>query len=257
MIRAAILNAVVACFTISAFTPAWADTGTVVAAPAPIAPAQLAAAKIVVAKVFPDGTYKRMMGETFSKMMDSMMDGASQLPMRSIAAIGNLDEDKIAALGDTTLAEVMAIYDPHFRERLQIGTRAMMDSMTDMMSSMEPRVRDGLGRAYARRFTAQQLGELNTFFATPTGSVYAAESMSLYMDPEVMTEMTAMMPELMQKMPDFIKAMETSTAALPKPRKLEDLSKAEKAKLATLLGVKEKDLRDPPAAPTFAEESGQ
>ena len=224
---------------------------------APIAPAQLEAAKLVVAKVFPDGTYKKMMGESFTKMMDSMMDGMGDMPMRSIAAIGNLSEDQLAELGDTTLAEVMTIYDPQFRERMQIGTRAMMDSMTDLMGTMEPRMRDGLGRAYARRFTAQQLGELNAFFATPTGSVYAAESMLLYMDPEVMTEMTAMMPELMGKMPDMIKAMETSTAALPKPRKIEEMSKAEKAKLAKLLGVKEKDLRDPPAAPDFTQESGE
>ena len=252
MIRASLLGAALLCAPL----PALAQPATEKPAVAPIAPAQLEAAKLVVAKVFPDGTYKKMMGESFSKMMDGMMDSMGQLPMRSIAAMGNLSEDQLAELGDTPLAEVMTIYDPHFRERMQIGTRAMMDSMTDLMGSMEPRVRAGLGRAYARRFSAQQLGELNAFFSTPTGGTYAAESMSLYMDPEVMTEMTAMMPELMAKMPDFIKAMETSTASLPKPRKIDELSKAEKAKLAKLLGVKEKDLRDPPAAPTFDKESG-
>lgn len=249
LIRAALLAV-----TCALTTPALAQPAVLV--PAPIAPAQLEAATVVVAKVFPDGTYKRMLGENLSKMMDGMLDGAAKLPMRSIAAMGNLDEDQIAALGDATLAEVMVIYDPHFRERLQIGTRAMMDSMTDMMTSMEPRVRSGLSRAYARRFTAQQLGELNAFFSTPTGGAYAAESMSLFMDPEVMTEMTAMMPELMTRMPEFIKAMETSTAGLPKPRKIDELSKADRTKLAKLLGVKEKDLRDPPAAPTFEQESG-
>lgn len=213
-------------------------------AAAPIAPAQLEAARAVVARVFPAGTYKRMMGETMDKLMGTMMDGVLDMPVGEIARLGGLEPEKVAEMDKTSIAEIMAIYDPHFRERTQVGMRAMMDSMAGLMTEMEPRFQAGLTRAYARKFSAAQLADLDRFFATPTGSVYAAESMLLYMDPEVMGEMQTMMPEMMKKMPDFMKAMKDATAHLPAPRKSSELSKAEREKLAALLGVKEKDLRD-------------
>jgi len=213
-------------------------------APAPIAPAQLDAARGVVAKVFPVGTYRRMMGETMDKLMGSMMDGMMDMPIGEIARLGGLESEKVAEMDKTSIAEIMAIYDPHFRERTRLGMRAMTDSMTGLMDDMEPRFRAGLTRAYARKFSAAQLADLGRFFDTPTGSVYAAESMMLYMDPEVMGEMQTMMPEIMKKMPDFMAAMKNATAHLPPARKASELSKAEREKLAALLGVKEKDLRD-------------
>ncbi len=214
-------------------------------AAAPIAPAQLDAATLVVAKVFPVGTYKRMMGETMDKIMGSMMDGMMDMPIADIARLGGLETEKVAEMDKSSIAEIMAIYDPHFRERTQIGMRAMMDSMTGVMNDMEPRFRAGLARAYARKFSAAQLADLSRFFDTPTGSVYAAESMLLYMDPEVMGEMQTMMPEIMKRMPDMMKAMKDATAHLPPARKSSELSKAEREKLARLMGVKEQDLRDP------------
>lgn len=211
-----------------------------------IDPSRLSAARKVVEKVFPLGTYKRMMGGTMNTLMDSIMGGAMDIPVAQIAAMGGLDAGQVKELGDAKLSDIMAIYDPHFRERTQIGMRAMMDAMGAMMGGFEPRMQAGLTRAYARKFNAAQLGELDAFFATPTGSVYAAESMMLYMDPEVMREMQALMPDLMKHMPDLIKVTTEATKHLPAPRKPEELSEAEKAKLAKLLGVKKSELRDPP-----------
>lgn len=216
--------------------------------PAPIDPARLAAAETIVAKVFPLGTYKKLMGDTMDRLMGSMMDGVMGMPLAQIAAMGGLEPDQAAALEEASLAEIMAIYDPHFRERTQVGMRAMMDSMAGLMTDYEPRIQAGLARAYARKFDAKQLADLNAFFATPTGRVYAAESMALYMDPEIMNEMQAFMPDMMKRMPDLVKAMTDATAHLPKPRKIEELSEAERAKLSRLLGVEENELRDPPAA---------
>lgn len=244
MMRRATMLGAAALALAPAGLPAQQPAPAAAPAAAPIAPAQLEAARAVVARVFPVGTYKRMMGETMDKIMGSMMDGMLDMPVAEIARLGGLEPEKVAGMDRTSIAEIMAIYDPHFRERSQIGMRAMMDSMAGMMDDMEPRFRAGLTRAYARKFSAAQLAELDRFFATPTGSVYAAESMMLYMDPEVMGEMQAMMPEMMRKMPDFMQAMKDATAHLPPPRKNSELSGAEREKLAALLGVKEKDLRD-------------
>jgi hypothetical protein len=211
---------------------------------APIPAAQLDAATVVVAKVFPVGTYRRMMGETMDKMLGGIMDSVMDMPMADLVGMAGIAPEKVEAMDKTSIAEVMAIYDPHFRERSQVGMRAMMTSMTGVMDQMEPRFRAGLARAYARKFSAAQLADLGRFFDTPTGSAYAAESMLLYMDPEVMGEMKTMMPELMNKMPDMMKAMKDATAHLPPARKTSELTDAERAKLAALMGVKEEDLRD-------------
>lgn len=229
------------------------------AAPAPapaIEPARAAAAARVAKRLLPEGTYQRMMGTTLDKLIEPMMDSMLDMPMSLIARMGGLDEEQAAALDQAKISEIMAIYDPHFRERTQRGMRAMMDSMTGLMTQMEPRVRNGLGRAYARKFSTAQLEELDRFFATPTGSLYASESMMMFVDPELMTEMQALMPEMMKRMPDFVKAAEAATADLPKPRKISDLSPAERDKLARLLGVKPADLREPDKAPSD-EETGE
>jgi Uncharacterized protein conserved in bacteria (DUF2059) len=217
--------------------PAWAQTSDV------ISPAQLAAARPVVDKLFPLGTYKRLMGGTLSKMMDGMMGSAMDMPVADIARISGVDADRVAAMDKASMGQVMAILDPHFRERMSVGMRAMMDSMTDFMSTYEPNVRDALSRAYARKFSASQLGELRAFFNTPTGSLYASESIAMYMDPEMMGAMQSVMPDMVKKMPEFVGIMTKATESLPKARNVNDLSDAELKELSRLLGVPERELK--------------
>jgi hypothetical protein len=223
--------------------PAFAQTVTAEARAA-IDPARLEIARQVVARVFPVGTYRKMMGASMDKLMGSIMDGTMSMPIGQIAAMGGLETDAVAKLDQISIGEIMAVFDPHYRERTELGMRAMMASMGGLMESFEPRVQVGMARAYARKFSATQLAELDRFFATPTGSFYASESMTLAMDPEIMAEMQAMMPEMMAKMPDFMKAMTEATKDLPPARKPSEMTAADRAKLAKLLGIDEKDLRD-------------
>ncbi|EZP73658.1 putative uncharacterized protein precursor [Sphingomonas paucimobilis] len=210
-------------------------------------PARVAAARPVVDKIFPAGTYRRMMDGTMSKMMDSMMDGVMKMPIAQLARIGGVPQDRLASLDETSMEQISAIVDPNFRQRTKLGMDAMMASMADMMDGFEPKVRDALTRAYARKFDGRQLSELAAFFNTPTGGLYARESMMMFMDPEIMGEMQALMPEMMQKMPDMAARAEAAAKSLPPPRKIADLSPDERGKLAKLLGVKASDLTDQPA----------
>jgi hypothetical protein len=206
--------------------------------------ARVAAARPVVDKIFPVGTYRRMMEGTLSKMMDSMMDGVMKMPIAQLARIGGVPEEKLAGLNQSSMEQISAIVDPHFRERTTLGMNAMMASMTEMMDGFEPKVRDALTRAYARKFDGRQLAELAAFFRTPTGDLYARQSMMMFMDPEIMSEMQALMPEMMKKMPEMAGKAEEATKKLPPPRKIADLSPEERGKLAKLLGVKASDLKD-------------
>ncbi len=203
----------------------------------PIDPARLAAAQQIGNRIMPDGTYAKVMEASMEAIMGSAIDAAGDLPIAQLAQIGGLDEEAVAGMGSGTLKELMAIIDPAFEERTNLSTRSMMGTITKMMSAMEPGVRDGLSRAFARRYSLAELNDLNRFFETPAGQKFAADTMLIYTDPEVMAAMQAMMPKMMEQMPDMIKEMETATASLPKPREWKDLTKPEREKFAKLLGT--------------------
>ncbi|WP_141396504.1 MULTISPECIES: DUF2059 domain-containing protein [Sphingomonas] len=236
--------------------PAAAQSSSPAPSPAPSASAapdaeRQALGTQVAARLFPVGTYQRMMTGTMDKLMDSVMGSVGTMPLAQLATMGGLSTEQAADLPPVTLDQIMAIYDPHYRERSQIEMRAMMAAMGELMGRFEPRMRAALAAAYARRFTAPQLREMNAFFATPTGGAFAAESMTIFMDPEMMQEMQGMMPAVMEQLPAILKKARAATANLPPPRKLSDLTPAERAKLAQLLGTSEQKLKDPPAAPAI------
>lgn len=207
----------------------------------PIDPARLAAATQTADFVFPAGTYARMMDRTLNGMMKPMMDSVGRIPLRDLAAMTGADEAQLARIGEGKLEEVMAILDPAYKERMTIGVPAMVKAMQGMITEFEPTMKGGLARAYARRFDAGQLAELNAFFSTPTGKLFAENSMLVFTDPEIMNTMQAMVPMMMKRMPAIVKSMETEMARFPKRRKIEDLTPAERQKLDALLGTPEKD----------------
>ncbi|MEL6828246.1 MAG: DUF2059 domain-containing protein, partial [Pseudomonadota bacterium] len=128
---------------------------------------------------------------------------------------GVAGEDIPEGEGDRTLAEVSREADPHFEERMQISTRVMMDEMVTLMTTMEPAIRDALVNIYARKFTVAQLGEMNRFFATDTGSAFARDYMMVFVDPEMMESMMSMVPQMMQAMPDIMEKVKDATSHLP------------------------------------------
>jgi len=205
-------------------------------------PARLAAARVTVDAIFPNGTYARLLNGTMDKMLDTMMGSMGQIPMSQLAKMVGAKPDDVAKMPKATLEDIMAIYDPAFHTRLSAATHAIMTDLLGMMSELEPQIRDGLAQAYADHYTVDQLNEINRFFATPTGKLYASNMMVLQMDPAVMSKMQAFVPAMMKAMPDMIKRAEAATKDIPKPRKWDDLSPAERTRLAKLLGTTEAEL---------------
>lgn len=185
------------------------------AVPSPIDPTRLSAAKPVIDKLWPLGTYRRMMDGTMSKMMDAMID--SMMGMKASDMLGAVDKSgKLAKVaGGSSMGELAEKADPHFRERMKITMDVMMGEMIPLMENIEPQVRSSMTNIYARKYTASQLKDMETFFSTPTGSVFAEQSMLLFMDPEMMKGMQAFAPQIIQAMPNIIKKMEAATAHLP------------------------------------------
>jgi hypothetical protein len=180
--------------------------------PASADPARLAVAGKVVAKLVPQGVYLRMMRDAFPQMMDAMIARMSGM---TAADLGEKDKS------GKTLEQLAAEKDPAFRERMTILTRVMGEEMGKLMDGLEPRVRVALGKSFARRFTLQQLNDLDAFFATPSGSAFAKDYLLTFMDPEMMQEMSAATPEIMRAMPAIMQRVEKETAHLPPPTKPE------------------------------------
>ena len=178
-------------------------------------PARLAAAKVTVNYLFPLGTYERMMKGTMDQMMDSIISQSFDRPMAEMMKGYGVDDASLDEMGDTSINDMMQDRDPHFRERMQISTKVMTDEMVDLMTAMEPAIRETLANIYGRKFTADQLAEMNAFFATGTGSAFARDYMMVFVDPEMMQSMMSFVPEMMQAMPAIMKKVEEATAHLP------------------------------------------
>lgn len=211
----------------------------------PLDPATLAEARLVTARLMPPGIYKKIMGPMLAPMFDNMGETMKAMPLKEIAEMGGLSADEAAALDHVDVEQVMAVYDPHWQERTQLTMRAMFDAMGDFFTTLEPELREAYASAYARSFSLDELKDIDRFFATPSGSKFASRYITIATDPAVAAEMKSMMPKMMQQMPQFIAAAQKATAGLPPPRKIEDLSPADKAKLAKALGVDESKLQDP------------
>jgi hypothetical protein len=190
--------------------PVAAQQAPAAAAPVAVDPVRLAAARPVVARLWPLGTYKRLMAATVDKMMNGMLQ--QMMGMRpgdlGLPADGKVPPDK-------TMGEMAATADPHFTERMQLTTRVMFDEFARLMTPMEPAVQDALAHALARRFRVAELGELERFFATPTGTRFAAEAMLLGTDPEMLGAMMKFAPTIIKEMPGIMARAEAATKHLP------------------------------------------
>ncbi|SNS98736.1 hypothetical protein SAMN06295912_12834 [Sphingomonas laterariae] len=180
-------------------------------------PARMAAARPVISKLWPLGTYKKMMDRTLDTMLDGIVAGMFSAKASDMAEAGGVAPGEAGKLGDASLQDVARAKDPHFDERMSITMKVMMGEMTDMMTRLEPQIQDAMAAAYARRFTLDQLADIQRFFATPTGSLYASESMLLMSDPEMMEAMQGFMPELTRALPAIVKKAHAATAHLPPP----------------------------------------
>lgn len=203
---------------------------------------RLPAASAAVAKVMPDGIYARMMKDMMGGMFGALAGQLDTMPSYEIAVKLGVPPEQVAEFDKATRKEITDLIDPAFAQRGKLSMEAMTTSLTDLMAEMEPGVRSGLARAYAQRFTAGQLADINAFFATPTGAVYASESMLVFTDPQAMAGSMEALPKVMEAMPVMMASMTAATAELPVERGFSDLSETERTRLAELTGLSMEDL---------------
>ena len=175
-------------------------------------PARLALARTLTEAMWPNGAYGKMMTGFMGGMFDRMM----QLKASDLAALSSKPQKSAAAGKDVSLHEQVAGKDPYFDWRMAAMRDAIDDEMGKVSAIIDPRMREGLARAMARRFDARQLGEINLFFASPTGKAFAGQYMQLWIDPDTMRSIFSSMPELMKLMPELMQKLKAADEKFPK-----------------------------------------
>ena len=103
------------------------------------------------------------------------------------------------------------------------------DEFGKVSAIIDPRMREGLARAMARRFDAQQLADINRFFATPSGPAFAGQYMQLWVDPDMMRSLFGSMPEMMKLMPDMMQKLKAANDKFPRRPSRRDPSQRDEA----------------------------
>jgi hypothetical protein len=226
-------------------TPALADQASPPFTVVQPDPARLALAHGIADKVLPPGAYQKVLQGSLNGLVGNMMNQMLDVPVRQFASMAGLSDQEAGKLGPATARQIMAILDPAYEQRMNAFMSGLMSAMGDIMAKFEPDMRDGLAEAYAARFSVAQLTQIKAFYDTPAGSDFAAQQMTLMSDPALARRMQNLMPAIMQAMPDVMKKVQADAGALPKAKKFEDLTDADKAKLAQLLGVPPEKLKKP------------
>ncbi len=210
----------------------------------PVAPAQLALAQQTTAALVPPGSLEKMIDNLYGKLFKGIlgeMGGMSDL-MLSIKT--GVESEKIAALDEASKTAAADLLDPYRQQREDQVMKVVKPLISEALRDMEAPMRSGMAQAYARKFTAAQLTDMNGFFATPAGQAYTSEWMALQADPQVMLAMIKAVPPLVTKFMDRAPAIEKDMKELPKEKQLSDLSEAELTRLAKLMKVDVKVLKE-------------
>ena len=207
-------------------------------------PARLALAQVTASRLLPDGAYAKIMDDMMDGFLTPLFNIMPGLTDAQITATTGVSEDMVVALTEDNKAAVTQIIDPNHKERGKQVLNVVKPMISEAMKVIEPAMRTGLSRAYARKFTAPQLTTINGFFTTPVGSAFARETFALQADPEVMKATFNALPAILSGFMGDEAKLKAKFEELPKQRELKDLSAAEMQQLAQLLGVEVQALED-------------
>lgn len=176
-------------------------------------PARLALARTSVAAMWPDGAYGRMM----TGFVGHMFDSAMKLRTSDFTSLSSKPVKAVPA-DDPSIHDLAATKDPHFDERMSAIRAVVTDEMGKMSAVIDPRMRDGLARAMARRFDARQLADINAFVGTPSGQAFASSYLQLMLDADTLRSLFGSMPEMMKLMPGMMARIKEADARFPQPK---------------------------------------
>ena len=164
-------------------------------------PARLAVARQTATAMLPAGAYSQAMTTFLNKTTDRVLDMSEA---DFVAIFPEAKKDKKAKKPSTEPLRVkLARDEPNFDAKLA-AVRAFAGTMLAKLGTVaEPKFREGMARAMARKFDAAQLAEINAFLATPTGAAYGRQTVGMWFEPDVMRGTFELFPEMIKMMPEL------------------------------------------------------
>ncbi len=143
--------------------------------------ARLEIAQKIVARLFPVGTSERAVKSNMEDLIIPMMDRALDLTIIEAIELFGLPEDTIpASQKDEADKKIIAILEesqPNFRKDLDTLIDAYIEITALSSEPIEPALAGAMARDYARKYDLAQLNDLDQFFATDTGGIFARDFM--------------------------------------------------------------------------------
>jgi len=167
-------------------------------------PVRLAAAREATMTMFPKGAYAAAMTSFLERSADRVLD-MSEAELAAMMPADKVKKNKDKPLSTEPLRLTLAKKDPAFDAKVA-AIKAFAGTMIVKFGDVaEPKFREGMSRALARKFDAAQMAEIRTFLATPTGAAYGREMVGLWFEPDVMRGTFQMLPDMMKLMPGMAK----------------------------------------------------
>ncbi len=201
--------------------------------------ARLPTARRIIDLFIPEGTFGEMMGGAVGGILGPMAE-MEQDPRDALdQALGYMAPTE--EMDDESVIATLDIVDPIWRDRQAAEMAAAEQMMVRMGEVMEPMMREVMTELYAIYFTQAQLEDIEAFFQTDTGTVFARESWSMSSDPRIMARMFSN-EAMWEQMLDF-EGLEEQLAGVAEPRNYADLQSEERARVMELTGMTEEQLR--------------
>jgi hypothetical protein len=181
-------------FVLAPTASAGAQTAPVTAA-AP-EPARLVAAHALIDRIMPAAQRDSMVEQMVRPMMENMRGAVLSGPKFEAAKAEN----------PKLVATIEAFMKDEFEH-----------SIVTMKASM-PAMFDAMARAYARRFTLDQLKAIDAFFQTPAGQAYVTLAPTVMVDPDFLAVQRSMMTDAMTGMQQRLAALSAKIDAEKKQR---------------------------------------
>lgn len=172
------LRSLAAAAMLAALSPSAAHAQTAPAAVAAPDPARLAVAKILIERFMPADRRDAMVEQMVRPMMD-----AARETMFSGALFESIKAD-----------------DPKLQATIDDFMKQEFEHSLARMKAAMPALADAMARAYARRFTLEQLQAISAFYETPAGRAFAEQAPTLMSDPDILAVQRTMMTEAMAGM---------------------------------------------------------
>jgi len=185
-------------------------------------PARLALAREATMAMFPKGTLAEATSTFVNRTADRVLD-MSEADLAGIIPPEKDKKGKTKSKPPSTepLRVTLARKDSNFDAKLAAIKAFGQTTFAKFGEVAEPKFREGMSRALARKFDTRQLTEIRTFLATPTGAAYGREMVGLWFEPDVIRGTFEMFPEMMKIAPSLSKdaaALDAQMKAVGDPK---------------------------------------